>query len=183
VRDESQYIRTVADPLSSTFANRYVFATLRQRTMSLNLRGDWTLSPALSLQLFSQPFTASARFDNYKELRSPGGFDFNVYGRHGGTTEQLGEGRVRIDPDGTGPASPFVLGDRSNESSFVTRALRVNAVVRWEYRGGSTIYLVWQQTRDGESLLGESRLDGLHRVLDEPSRNVLHLKASYRIGR
>ena len=183
VRDESQYIRTVADSLSSTFSNRYVFATLRQRTMSLNLRGDWTLSPTLSLQLFSQPFTASARFDNYKELRSPGGFDFNVYGRHAGTTEELGDGRLRIDPDGNGPAASFVVGDRPNESSFVTRALRVNAVLRWEYRGGSTIYLVWQQTRDGESLLDDSGRDGLHRVLDEPSRNVIHLKASYRIGR
>ena len=168
---------------SSTFSNRYVFATLRQTTMSLNLRGDWTLSPTLSLQLFSQPFTASARFDNYKELRSPGGFDFNVYGRHAGTTEELGDGRLRIDPDGNGPAASFVVGDRPNESSFVTRALRVNAVLRWEYRGGSTIYLVWQQTRDGESLLDDSGRDGLHRVLDEPSRNVIHLKASYRIGR
>ena len=183
VRDESQYIRTVSDPLAGTFDNRYVFATLRQRTLSMSVRSDWTLTPALSLQLFAQPFAASTRFANYKELRTPGGYDFNVYGRHEGTIEESGPGRFSIDPDGAGPAPVFQVGDRANESDFVARALRVNAVLRWEYRGGSAIYLVWQQTRDGDYLLGPGVPEGIHRILDEPSRNVLHLKASYRIGR
>ena len=90
---------------------------------------------------------------------------------------------VRVDPDVIGSAPSFTLGDRSNESSFISRALRVNAVLRWEYRGGSVLYLVWQQSRDGDSLLDDGTSEGLHRVLDEPSRNVLYLKASYRIGR
>ena len=84
----------------------------------------------------------------------------------------------------TGAASAFIVGTRSNDSSFVSRARRVNAVLRWEYRGGSALYLVWQQTRDGGNLLDDgeysSRLDN---VLDEPSKNVLYLKASYRLGR
>ena len=183
VRDESHYVRTVSDPLSSTFSNRYVFATLKQRMLSMNVRSDWTLTPNLSFQLFAQPFVASTRFSNYKQLRTPGGYDFDVFGRDAGTVEELGEGRFRIDPDAGGPAAAFQLGDRSNESDFIARALRVNAVLRWEYRGGSTIYLVWQQTRDGDSLLGPGVSEGMHRILDEPSKNVIHLKASYRIGR
>jgi hypothetical protein len=106
-----------------------------------------------------------------------------VYGRDIGTAEKGEDGSTAVDPDGVGPASAFVLGRRSNESSFLARALRVNAVVRWEYRGGSTIYLVWQQTRDGDSALLPGTSEGFQRIFDEPSRNVLHLKASYRIGR
>ena len=182
-RDESQYIRTVADALSPTFGNRYVFSTLKQRTLSMNVRSDWTLTPTLSFQLFAQPFVASTRFSRYKELRTPGGYDFDVYGQDAGSIAELGDGRFQIDPDAGGPANAFEIGNRPNESDFIARALRVNAVLRWEYRGGSTIYLVWQQTRDGDSLLGPGVSEGMHRILDEPSKNVIHLKASYRIGR
>ncbi|MEO8578548.1 MAG: hypothetical protein ABI556_17690, partial [Gemmatimonadales bacterium] len=84
--------------------------------------------------------------------------------------------------DGAGSASPFVIGG-SNQRSFVSRALRVNAVLRWEYRGGSSVYVVWQQSRDGEGLLSDDYQDGINRVLDVPAKNVLFVKASYRLGR
>ena len=183
-RNEGQYVRTVADALAPSFNNRYVFATLRQRTFSVDVRGDWTLTPDLSFQLFAQPFVSTNRFASYKQFSKPGTFDFDVYGRDIGTTENLGDGQTRVDPDGTGAASAFIVGDRSNESSFVSRALRVNAVLRWEYRGGSALYLVWQQTRDGGNRLDDGSYgSSLDNILDEPSKNVLYLKASYRLGR
>jgi hypothetical protein len=183
-RDEAQYVRTVADPLATeTFANRYVFATLRQRTVSLDARVDWTFTPALSFQLFSQPFVSSARFADYKQLRTPGLFQFDVYGRDLGTVTRLDGGRVAIDPDASGPAQSFVLDPSANEASFLSRALRVNAVLRWEYRSGSTVYLVWQQTRDQSSSLGDTPPPLFDRLLEVPSRNVLLVKATYRLGR
>jgi hypothetical protein len=184
LRDEAQYVRTVADPLATeTFANRYVFGTLRQRTVSLDARVDWTFTPRLSFQLFSQPFVSSARFADYKQLRTPGLFQFDVYGRNRGTVTNLGGGRVEIDPDGGGPAQPFILDPNANEASFLSRALRVNAVLRWEYRGGSTVYLVWQQTRDQSSALRDAAPALFDRLLDVPARNVLFVKATYRLGR
>jgi hypothetical protein len=183
-RNEGQYVRTVSDPLAPTFANRYVFATLRQQTFSVDARSDWTLTPNLTFQLFAQPFTSTARFASYKQLRAGRTFDFDVFGHDVGTATRVGDSQTLIDPDGVGPAQSFVVGDKSNEASFISRALRVNAVLRWEYRGGSAVYLVWQQTRDGDSLLdGDTYDSGLGRILDEPSRNILYLKASYRLGR
>jgi hypothetical protein len=91
---------------------------------------------------------------------------------------------VLIDPDGDGPQPAFVLGDNANETSFVSRAIRVNGVIRWEYRSGSAIYLVWQQTRDGSAALDEaSLLRDASRVFTVPAKNVIYLKASYRFGR
>jgi hypothetical protein len=184
LRDEAQYVRTVADPLATeTFANRYVFATLRQRTLSVDMHADWTFTPALSFQFFSQPFVSSARFADYKQLRAPGLFQFDVYGRDRGTATSLDGGRVEIDPDGGGPAKSFILDPAANEASFLSRALRVNAVLRWEYRSGSILYLIWQQTRDQSSALGDTAPPLFDRVLEVPARNTLLLKATYRLGR
>jgi len=186
LHDATQYVSTIPDASNvRTNENDYVFADLRQRTLSVNARADWSLTNTLTVQAFVQPFVSTAHFTGYKALRAPRTFDFDVFGRDHGTVETLPDGHVRIDPDGeSGAESPFMLGDNANETSFVSRAIRVNGVIRWEYRSGSAIYLVWQQTRDGNAALdGSSLWSGLDRVLSVPAKNVVYLKASYRFGR
>jgi hypothetical protein len=185
VHDGAQYVRTVPDSSNARAGgNDYVFADLRQRTLSVSARADWSLSNTLSVQLFVQPFVSTARFSEYKALRAPRTFAFDVFGRDRGTIETLSDGRVRIDPDAGGAQPPFTLGDNANETSFVSRAIRVNGVIRWEYRSGSAIYLVWQQTRDGSAALDDaSLLSYVGRVWNVPAKNVVYLKASYRFGR
>jgi hypothetical protein len=185
LHDGAQYVRTVADASNVRAGGRdYVFADLRQRTLSASARADWSVTNALSVQLFVQPFVSTARFSGYKALRAPRTFDFDVFGKDRGTVESLPDGHVRIDPDGSGAEQSFVLGDGPNETSFVSRAIRVNGVIRWEYRSGSAIYLVWQQTRDGNAALDDaSLLRDASRVFGVPAKNVIYLKASYRFGR
>jgi Domain of unknown function (DUF5916)/Carbohydrate family 9 binding domain-like len=186
LHDGAQYVSTIPDSSNvSTNENDYVFADLRQRTLSVSARADWSLTNTLSIQMFVQPFVSTARFSDYKALHAPRTFSFDEFGIDRGTVESLPDGRVSIDPDGGGGPQPsFVLGDNPNETSFVSRAIRVNGVIRWEYRSGSAIYLVWQQTRDGTAALdGASVSYGLDRVLSVPAKNVVYLKASYRFGR
>ena len=86
--------------------------------------------------------------------------------------------------EGVSDKPAFTLGDEQNETSFVSRAIRVNGVVRWEYCSGSAIYFVWQQTRDGTAVLDDASLAReASRVFGVPAKNVIHLKASYRFGR
>jgi hypothetical protein len=81
------------------------------------------------------------------ELRAPRTFDFNRFGIDAGTIADTNGGRgFRVDPDGAAPAAGFNLTNRD----FNVRELRSNAVFRWEWRPGSTLFLVWQQTRSGE---------------------------------
>ena len=47
------------------------------------------------------------------------------------------------DPDGDGPAPSFNFSD----PSFNFKSLRVNAVFRWEWKLGSTLYFVWTENR------------------------------------
>jgi hypothetical protein len=185
LHDGTQYVTTLIDSSNvRTDGHDYVFADLRQRTLSVSARVDWSLSNTLTVQTFVQPFVSTARFTGYKALRAPRSFDFDVFGTDRGTVETLADGHVRIDPDGEGAQEPFLLGDESNETSFLSRAIRVNAVIRWEYRSGSAIYLVWQQTRDGTAALDEaSLLHDASRLFGAPAKNIIYLKASYRFGR
>jgi hypothetical protein len=147
----TQYVRTVPDPQKSeTFGNRYVFADLDQTTLSASIRVDWTFAPDLSLQLFVQPFVSAGKFGRFKELSRPKSIQYNIYGEDVGTSVYLEESnRYRIDPDGKGTGE-FEIAN----PDFNIRSLRGNAVMRWEFRPGSTLFLVWQQTRESRENTG-----------------------------
>ncbi|HEY0036261.1 MAG TPA: DUF5916 domain-containing protein, partial [Longimicrobium sp.] len=184
----AQYVRTVDDALATeTFGRRYVFGDIEQTTVSMETRLDWTFTRNLSLQLFAQPFVAVGDYDNYKELLRPGSYDFGVYGRDQGTLTRGASCAAPssgiaylVDPDGAGPAGCFSFGERD----FNSRSLRGNAVLRWEYRPGSAVFLVWQQQRDGFESVGT--FDFGHdagEVFRAPAQNVFVVKATYWLGR
>jgi hypothetical protein len=177
-----QYVRTVADPTATGFGGqRYVFADLVQNSLAMDTRLNITFSPNLTLELFMQPLIASGEFSRYKEFAAPRGMRRLVYGVDVGT-DSLVVGTpdsIFIDPDGSGPAAKFVVVD----PSFTFRSLRGNAVLRWEYRPGSTLFLVW--TRNGESSLGRGRInfgDDSRALFRGPSQNIFLIKINYWLG-
>lgn len=179
-----QYVRSVSDALaSSTFGRRYVFADLHQTTFALDTRVDWTFTPALSLQLYVQPFVSAGAYTRFKELAAPRTTRYGLYGEDAGTivrTEQDGRGTYSVDPDGTGAAPAFGFSD----PDFNFRSLRGNAVLRWEYRPGSTLFAVWQQLRsDSKAFGGFDLVRDTGAIFDAPATNVFLIKASYWIGR
>jgi hypothetical protein len=174
-RTLSQYVTTVPDPVAgATFGSRYIFATLNQTELSMVTRMDWTFTPALSLQLYLQPLISAGDFVDLKEFTAPRSYDFAVYGRDKGTVNTSSSG-TEINP-GDGGASFTVA-----EQNFTIRSFRANAVLRWEWRAGSTLFLVWQQNRANDTVTGDFRLG---RDIDAlfsggESENVLAVKASY----
>jgi hypothetical protein len=177
----AQYVATNEDPTAtSTFGSRYVFATLEQRQVSMVTRVDWTFSPTLSLQLFAQPLIASGDYHDYKEFLYPRGYDFRVYNEANGEISRAPDGTYTVDPDLAGAAPSFTFDDRD----FNSRSLRGNAVLRWEYRPGSALFLVWQQSRFASITQGNfdfgQNFGDLWSVQPE---NIFVLKATYWIGR
>jgi hypothetical protein len=146
---DAQYVTDVADPaMRATYGRRYVFAPLRQSEVSLVARLNYTFSPELSLEVYLQPLVGDGRYGAPKEFQRPRGYEFLTYGREIGTVQRKENGYL-IDPDGNGQLAPFSVPDET----FTTRSLRGNAVLRWEYRPGSTLYVVWQQDRLNEDLM------------------------------
>jgi hypothetical protein len=176
----AQYVTAVADGLADhTYGSRYVFSDLDQTVFSLDTRVSWTFTPRLSLQLYMQPFLAKGDYSGFKELNAPRSWDWAVYGKDRGTLAAVGGG-YEVDPDGDGPAESFQFGN----PDFNVRSLRGNAVLRWEYRPGSTLYLVWQQRRFGTAVYGETQLlDDAQELWNIPPENVFALKVSYWWGR
>lgn len=183
----AQYVTTVTDGTAGdTYGRRYVFAGLEQTTLGIDTRVNVTFTPTLSLEMYAQPFFSTNDFGALKELRAPRTYDFLVYGSDVGTIERQPEARALVDPDGAGPAPAFVVEDRD----FNLNSLRGNAVLRWEWRQGSTLFLVWQQDRAGRLGALDAERDGrrigdfdVRTNLDDLFRtrptNVLVLKVSY----
>ena len=172
----SQWVGVFDDPLeTSTYGRRYVFAVMNQTTLSANIRVNWMFSPRLSLQLFLQPLISAGDYYNFKQLARPGTYDFTLYGQ-GASTISERNGTYSVDPDGSGPAAPFSFSD----PSFNVKSLRGNAVLRWEYMPGSTLYLVWTQSRYQSDAVNAFQFDrSMRQLVDIAPDNIFMIKLSY----
>ncbi|MHB1862926.1 MAG: DUF5916 domain-containing protein [Gemmatimonadaceae bacterium] len=181
-----QYVTRTIDPTDSAFAGaRYVLSTIHPTSLSLDTRLNMTFTPDVTLELYLQPYFASGHYYSFSEYGAPRTLAQRVFGRDVGTisAQRDATGAVTtyvVDPDGAGPAPSFSFAN----PDFSYTSLRGNAVLRWEYRPGSTIYLVWQQQRSGSSVDGSFDLGRDRAALfqDRPI-NVFQLKINYWIGR
>ncbi len=110
----------------------------------------------------------------------PGSFDFAVYGRDRGEISRTAEGIYTVNPDEVNAAPTFSFADRD----FHQRSLRGNAVLRWEYRPGSALFVVWQQRRFESLPSGEfSASRDLGDLLSVKPENVFVVKATWWLAR
>ena len=149
--DYAQYIDTVRDPLAvKTYGAHYVFAGLDQRVVALDTRIDWTVSSRLSLQLYLQPFIATGDYHDFRELARPRSQEYAPFPYAGGN------------PD------------------FNFRSLRGSAVMRWEFRPGSALYVVWNENRADTEPFGDFRFRrDLTSLRSAQSKDVFLVKLSY----
>ena len=180
--DDAQYVTRVSDPTATAFyGNRYVFGFIRTHTLSLDTRVNWTFTPNLTLQLFAQPFVATGDYGSFREFAAPRTIRKYIYGKTGGTIAQSADGSTyTVDPDGAGPAQTFTFAN----PNFTNRQLIGNAVLRWEYRPGSTVFFVWTQNRSGYESTGDFDFSRERTAFfrDRPT-NVFQIKVNYWIGR
>jgi hypothetical protein len=172
VTNPSQYVETA----SARADTSYVTGHLAQTTSALTARVNVTFTPALSLQLYAQPFLSAGKYRTLGEVRDAGAHALSER-----VSNFAPDAISRIDADelhidrGVGRA-PISLGD----PSFTVRELNTNAVVRWEYRPGSALFLVWAQSRDDDASAADFSLRREARALwRTPGTNVLLVKVSY----
>jgi hypothetical protein len=178
----AQYVLRNADPTAgATYGARYVFGELDQSQLTMTTRVNLTLTPTVSLQVYAQPLIAVGEYDTFKELATPGTFDFFRYGIDGGTLEFDSESnRYTVDPDAGGPADQFSFGN----PDFNLKSLRVNAVFRWEFRPGSRLYAVWtRQQQDTNNPGGFALSRDTRALFSAPGDDVVLVKVSYWLGR
>ena len=171
----SQWVGAFSDSTAtSTYGNRYVYGEMNQTTLVAGVRVNWSFSPQLSLQAYIQPFFSVAEFSNFKELAQPGTYNFTRYGTNGATISY--DSAYRVDPDGAGPAAPFTF----SNPALNFKSLRGNAVIRWEFTPGSTLYLVWTQQRTNADDAGEFHLGrDINHLFSSHPDNIFMMKIAY----
>ena len=172
-----QYIGEFADTTASTtYDARYVFGNLNQTELSAGIRLNWTYTPTLATAVRSA-------LDLCWELRcvprARSRAATPTTSTAGTTTPRLCtliRHLVRSRSDGPGPAQ--VLSVR--QARFQLQVLRGNAVLRWEYMAGSTLYFVWTQSRQDYEDVGEFNFgQSMGRMLRAPAENIFMIKATY----
>jgi hypothetical protein len=156
--EAAQYVSSSID--AGTGERSYLFGRLDQTVVAMTTRLNYTFAPNLTLQLYAQPFVAAGRYDDFRQVANPSATRFED----------------RYAPVEGRPANP----------DFNVKQFRSNAVLRWEYRPGSTLFVVWGQGRehylpDGSFRLGRDfgRLFGMDRGIEVPATNVLMVKLNY----
>lgn len=175
-----QYVRAVADPAAvAMFGTRYVFGALDQTELGMETRINYIVSPRMSLQVYLQPLLSVGRYAGFTEAARPRTREFLEYGVDtGAISYDAASLQYRVEPGAGG--APFAFAN----PDFNYKSLRVNAVFRWEFKPGSTLYAVWTQQREQEEVDGPFRFGrGLSRLMDVASDNVVMVKLSYWFGR
>jgi hypothetical protein len=132
---------------------RYVFAHLDQTTTSMTTRVNYTITPNLSLQVYARPFVSAGVYRDYKELVRP---------------------RAERHPD---RYAPFTYADNAD---FNVLSFRTTNVMRWEYKPGSALFVVWQQGREGSTQRGDFDFGrDFGDVFSTPSTNTLLVKLAH----
>jgi hypothetical protein len=170
-QDQMQYVSTV--PLATRPDPVYIVGKMDQKTYGLTMKLQVNVTPDISLQWYGAPFTSTAKYNDFKSAVNP-------------------ESRVRSDRFHTFSPNEISLSDGRynvrNDSEnyafanpdFNFNEFRSNLVARWEYRPGSTIYLVWEHSlsnRAGYYLPGWD--NNLERMFGLPSTNIVMVKMNY----
>ena len=157
---DTQWFRNVRDSVGTT---HYTFAHLDQTTTSATVRLNYTFTPDVSLQAYVQPFVSKGTYTNVRQLSA--------------TPRAL----AYDDRYATYSNSSVT----SNPGGFNFKEFQSNVVFRWEYKPGSTLFLVWNEGRQGyASTEGTGNFQGdVRDLLRLHPANTFLVKVSYWLNR
>ena len=156
-----RYIGTDASLVVIGSPADYRFATQNANSAGLTVRAAYTFTPELSLQFYTQLFLASVHYSS-----------FFVYPK---TAFREQVPFTALMPAGAPPGSP--------DSEQAT--LNVNLVLRWEYRLGSTLFLVYTRAQTPALTVapgGSAQFELAPIWRGRASDDVVLLKLSYWLG-
>ena len=166
------------DQVSFEEQTRYIFSDMKQNTMHIALRLNYMITPDLSLQYYGAPFVSSGLYTNFKRITNPKAdlvedrtytFEANEIAMVDGYYQIFENHPNTSDYDFRNP-------------DFNFREFRSNFVLRWEYRPGSLLYLVWSQGKSSYVSNGKFQYkNDLKELFGEYGENVFLIKLSYRI--
>jgi Domain of unknown function (DUF5916) len=139
----------------------YTLGRLDAKSLGATLRATYTFTPRLTLTAYAQMFLASGHYSDFTSF----------YASPEGPRPIVRLADLRPAP---GP-SPY------DNPDFEQGAVNVNVVLRWEYRLGSLVYLVYTRSQVPNVSLGPGEIGTLDlgAIGHAPAADLVILKASY----
>jgi hypothetical protein len=176
--DDLQYVSTV----NAATGVRWVLARIDREVWDTTVRANLTLTPELTLQYYGSPFIATGRYTRFKRAAD------TLARTYQGRFHRFGADEIAYRPDANrydiaeitaGQDSAYSIGN----PDFSFQQLRSNLVLRWEYKPGSSAYIVWSQGRTGYASGFDGSLGNWDELWRSRPDNVILVKLSYWLSR
>jgi hypothetical protein len=168
--DELQFVTS----LPTTLGDRYILGTIDQDNLGFTLRIDYNITPDLSVQLYGSPFISRGAYSEFKFVTDPENqhYDqrFETY-----NSPVLSGKNYLIDENHD------LIADYSIENpDFNFHQFRSNVVIKWRYRPGSYVYLVWSSERTGNAGTPDASMGkSFHELWNVFPGNIFLIKFNY----
>ncbi|MCJ7819859.1 MAG: DUF5916 domain-containing protein, partial [Bacteroidales bacterium] len=162
--------------------DRYILSHIDQQIMRMSLRLNYNITPDLTIQYWGQPFLAAMDYSDYKMITDPKASVFTDRFHTFNSNEirfDNNENSYFIDENRDGTDDYSFENPDANIDEFLS-----NLVVRWEFRPGSTLFLVWSQTREYYEETGSFSMNNNISNLFSTNKpyDIFLVKFTYRFG-
>jgi hypothetical protein len=158
---------------------RTIVSAVNQKTLRFTARVNYNITPELTLQYYGQPYITRPLYKSFGYVSTPLAkkYDdrFHVFAPN---EISLSNGEYLVDENNDGNTDY-----RFSKPDFNFVQFRSNLVMRWEYKPGSELYLVWSQgnTADAYDDLDTPLISSLFdNAFANQSRNIFLVKWTYR---
>lgn len=136
-RRQDQFVRNV----SYNNSTRTIVAQVKQRTLRFTGRINFNITPDLTVQYYGQPFITRPLYSHFAYVSDP-------------LVKKLDDRFTQFSADQLSQVNGSYLVDANRDGitdysfskpDFNFVQFRSNLVIRWEYRPGSELYLVWSE--------------------------------------
>ena len=140
---------------------------------------NYSIKPNLTIEFYGQPFAFKSEYESFKRITDGKAKQYkNRFHAFTNAEISFANNSYAVDEnlDGT---TDFTIGN----PNFNFLQYRANLVVRWEYKPGSTLFVVWNKERTENPNLDNFGVGNLvDKFLDplEKAHNVFLVKYTYR---
>jgi hypothetical protein len=162
-----QYVSTIPDQV----ADEYVVGRIDQHTATFTFRGELFLTPELSIQYYGSPYYSAGNYDGFRRILASAAREID---------QRSGAVEPTYDPEQnnyTYVHDSRIFTFRNPDFSFMQ--FRSNLVFRWEYKLGSTLYVVWAHDRSDWKAHYQPVHDIAGDLFGLPGNNVWMVKFNY----
>ena len=156
--------------------NRYITGTLDQKSLSMSIRANYSLTPNLTIEYWGQPFNSIGNYSEFKYITDSQAKEFT-------DRFQLFSSE---DLDYDDEQDLFLVSESGfdysfNNPDFNFLQWRSNLVMRWEYKPGSEFFLVWTQSTTNFSDPSQGIFNSLgNDLFSDTFDNIFLMKFTYR---